>query len=565
LCCLAFCSSEEDTARNLTIPGHGPLERPSRETPHSFNDYACNKSIVELEPLDLARYYEKDSFGNRIPDNRTRIPLSQCYVMCGLGYDRYSNMDIIKRVALWLVPVLVLVGNFQFPPLGPLNSFYIATHLFGDTIHTMYSLLVKIEVSRRLHTLWVNSPPPIREGEQYGNESERRRTLRDFAAVNVLFDEWNNSAVRVYPELLRLFDGLEDDKRTNFIAACREAAHKLSDSRMNDSLRTWLAVGGYIVGVASAFLKTLETGASNRTAHTIAFAILYSWLIPAVVISASVGGFSSTRTGRRVIREMKDELREDWRIGDPADVLYPSIARLPLPGRLILKSHTTLEESFSFFGSYSFRHDTSLKFPRPGTLETRRAHSWNRPNWLLLLLSCVPIITATQTAVILSWMHPPVGPGCRSLTQIIFCLTWLASALFTKLTSKFFSGKYRFRLVIAKDLILAIMQVGFVLAAFVGFYNSCFCWSNYFSLPRPGPAFIEVVQPQALSNMVRIKWPIIVILGLSAQGLVLLIMYLCSGKGLKIFERSEEEQTRTFWELMWHEKRITRKCSVANS
>jgi hypothetical protein len=459
----------------------------------------------------------------------------------------------------------MVVGNFQFPPLGPLNSFCIATHLFGDPIHTVYSLLVKLEVSRRIHAHWVDSPPPIRDGELYENESQRRRSLRDIGTVNVLFDEWNYGAIGVYPQMRGLFDRLGGERRTNFIAACREAAHRLSDSRVNDSLRTWLAIGGYIVGVIAAFLKTLESGASNRTAHTIAFALLYSWLIPAVVISASVGGFASTRAGRRVIKEIQDELQDDWKIADPADVTYLSTVRLPFSPRPVLKDFTTLEESFSFFGSYSFRHNTNLKFPTPSSLETKRTHSWNRPNWLLLLLSCIPVITATFTAVLLSWMHPPDGLGCRSVTQITFCITWILSALFTKLTSSFFSGKYHFRLIIVKDLILAILQVGFMVSAFVGYYNSCLCWSNYFSLTRRGAAYMEVVQDKALKEMVKMKWPVIVVVGLSAQGILLLIMCLCSAKGLGIYERTEAEQTQVFRELMEHEKRITRKCSISSS
>jgi len=499
--------------------------------------------------------------------NSTRILLSQCYETCGLGYTRYPLTDIIKKAALWLIPVFMLVGNFQFPPLRPLNSFYIAIHLLGDPIHTVYSLLVKLEVSRRIHARWVNSPPPIREGELYEDEKGRRRALRDIATVNVLFDEWNYNAVGVYPQMRRLFDRLEGEKRTNFIAACREAAHKLSDSRVNDSLRTWLAVGGYIVSVIASYMKTIESGMSSRRAqaHTLGFTILYSWLIPAAVISANVGGFARTRVGRRVIRDVKDELQDDWTIADPDDVTYLSTVRLPLLDGPLLKDSTRLEESFSFFGSYSFRHNTSLKFPSPSALEARRAHTWNRPNWFLLLLSCMPILIATFNAVLLSWMHPPNGLGCRSLTQIAFCIAWLLSALFTKLTGKLFSGKYYFRVVIVKDLILAVTQVGFRLAVFVGYYNSCLCWSNYFSLTRRGQAYLEVVQPKELAVMVRIRWPVIIIVGLSAQGLMLLIIYLCSGKGLKIFERSEAEQTRIFGELMEHEKSIIRKCSIANS
>jgi len=116
-----------------------------------------------------------------------------------------------------------------------------------------------------------------------------------------------------------------------------------------------------------------------------------------------------------------------------------------------------------------------------------------------------------------------------------------------------------------KDLIIAVMQVGFMLAVFAGYYNSCLCWSNYFSLTRRGAAYLEVVQPKELEDMAQMKWPVILIVGLSAQGLMLLIICLCLGKGLKIFERSEAEKTRIFGELMEHEKSITRKCGIANS
>jgi len=565
LCCAAFVHPRGNAICNLTIAGYGSPDVYPCPTPSGFSYDTCNATIFGLDYENPYRYFDRDSLGEKIPDGRVRTLLSQCYAMCGLGYTPYPYGDILKRIALWLVPVFMLVGNFQFPPLGPLNSFCIAVHLFGDPIHTVYSLLVKLEVSRRIHARWVNSPPPVGEGELYEDEKERRRTFRDIATVNVLFDEWNYGAVGVYPQMRRLFDRLEGEKRANFIAACREAANRLSDSRVNDSLRTWLAVGGYIVAVVSAFTKTLESGATNRTAHTIAFAILYSWLIPAVVMSASVGGFASTRVGRRVIREIKDELRDDWTIADPADVIYPSAIRIPLSKGLIHRDFTDLEDSFNFFGSYSFRHNTSLKFPILGTLETRRTHSWNRPNWLLLLLSCAPLIIAITNALFLSWMHPPNGLGCRSLTEIIFSATWFLSALLTKLTSKLFSGKYYFRVVVVKDLILATMQVGFLVAAFVGYYNSCLCWSNYFSFTRRGPAFMEVVQNDVLQAMVRMKWPVITFVGLSAQGVMLLIMWLCAGKGLKIFERSGAEQARIFGELMEHEKMITRKCSIAVS
>jgi len=113
--CLTFLRSDKDTAWNLTIPRHGPLEGLTRETPHSFNDNTCNRTIVGFYPLNPARYSEKSAFRNRILGNRTRIPHSGRCVICGFRGNQYSHADLIKRIAVWLVPIFMLVGHFQSP------------------------------------------------------------------------------------------------------------------------------------------------------------------------------------------------------------------------------------------------------------------------------------------------------------------------------------------------------------------------------------------------------------------------------------------------------------------
>lgn len=45
-------------------------------------------------------------------------------------------------------------------------------------------------------------------------------------------------------------------EREVFITACTEAAHKLSESRADDRLRTYLAILGYIAAIIAAFLRT---------------------------------------------------------------------------------------------------------------------------------------------------------------------------------------------------------------------------------------------------------------------------------------------------------------------
>ena len=187
-------------------------------------------------------------------------------------------------------------------PLGPFNSICVIIHLLGDPIDTVCSLLTKLEVSRRLYARWVaisethgrgtdwlwgeaptagsserdNIAPVGQQGltttgfHQTENEQQQqlRITLlqaRDLATVNAVFDDWGFSSGEVFDGMHRQMLRLSVADREVFITACTEAAHKLSESRADDRLRTYLAILGYIGATIGAFLRMLNDGPNKLT------------------------------------------------------------------------------------------------------------------------------------------------------------------------------------------------------------------------------------------------------------------------------------------------------------
>jgi hypothetical protein len=269
----------------------------------TLEDYTKNRTSDFANRL---RYYDRAHNGSKIWDNRTRITLDACYRLCGRSWEYflllsvsrlslltnshirlYPLTDILERISIWVVPLLLLVGNFQLAPLGPFNSICVIIHLLGDPIDSMWSLLTKLEVSRRLYTKWatISAAPrldsvsvldidlehPAVEGitvQQVGCLSDLRidpTQAQDLAAVNAVFDDWVFSSEEVFDEMRNKLSSLPAEKRAVFITACTEAAYKLSESRVDDRLRTYLAVVGYIVAIISAFFRTLNDGPSKMT------------------------------------------------------------------------------------------------------------------------------------------------------------------------------------------------------------------------------------------------------------------------------------------------------------
>src|SRR5204863_1953211 len=140
--------------------------------------------------------------------------------------------------------------------------------------------------------------------------------------------------------------------RENKFPKWRQTACELADGRTYEYLRTCLAIVLYVYQVVAAFVDKLGGGNSSPPGGRIGTAMFLSWLVPAVLLSNNVGGFTSRRTCFSIVRRFAE--RTDNQIDMPSreSSLFPGCSCLGLART----SSTEYFESLSWSGgSYTFR------------------------------------------------------------------------------------------------------------------------------------------------------------------------------------------------------------------
>jgi hypothetical protein len=118
-------------------------------------------------------------------DSRSNLMFTRegCLNRCGHGFEPDPMSDIIGRTILWLVPALVLVARFHFPPVGLWGTIAVLASLLGNPIGCLYALLTRMEVfSQRHKRARRQLSPDVRIRELNG-------VVDDLAAVCAACDE----------------------------------------------------------------------------------------------------------------------------------------------------------------------------------------------------------------------------------------------------------------------------------------------------------------------------------------------------------------------------------------
>ncbi|KAF2429738.1 hypothetical protein EJ08DRAFT_650194 [Tothia fuscella] len=258
----------------------------------------CNREIVEklnnktLLPIDAIFFRQ---FGQPMNDpTNIGLTLNGCRAQCGAEFDWYR--DVGPRLSTWLIPVIVLLGNMQLATLGKRNSLMTLLHLLGDPIDSCWSLLTKLEIWNRCYD------QAVQLSRNHGqNEDHVRDRGTILAAIQELEGPGSNP-MQTYNEIIggSTIDG-DDPERPALHHLCREIANELSDSNSLQLPRTWLAILSYVVTVLSAFVEAIGGKPSSQPGGRIGTAMFMSWLLPIVLLSNTVGCFTSRRTCLRVM------------------------------------------------------------------------------------------------------------------------------------------------------------------------------------------------------------------------------------------------------------------------
>lgn len=115
-----------------------------REDPSSWNISGKPDPQIFFQPWDETHPYGLNAM-------QPLVLYRECERLCNDGYELWLAKETILRLFLWVFPTVVLVAHFHFPPLSTSNTFPAIMHFIGDPVDSMWSMLTRQEVSRRIY------------------------------------------------------------------------------------------------------------------------------------------------------------------------------------------------------------------------------------------------------------------------------------------------------------------------------------------------------------------------------------------------------------------------------
>lgn len=468
-------------------------------------------------------------------DDNIALNLQGCMAACGSEHHFYR--DLGPRFTKWLIPIIILVGNIHFAPLSTWYSLWTILHLLGDPIDSMWSLLTKMEVLRRSYLV----------AEQYRrHDGEDEHSVRDRATLIAAEDELDGDLTSEQAEqCAQALRGLQGDHERLDIA-CSEAASELADCRVDETPRALLAILGYVITIISGFVEAIGGESDSQPGNRIAAGMVFSWLVPAVLLSATAGGFPSRRSCLRIIQRFTSLS------------LVPDHAVLPVLTRDRRSSLAGGKISTETF------HDAQ---PWAGAIYSYRPNKWifaagprARHPLFLLFLSALPVVFSIITAFWIAWFTPTRGLTCRNLTYLCIVVGWMASPAISwaMWKTRIATGKYLFTLTLIKDTLIGMCILGIIILQNTGIYNSCFCWSAWFSRGHRAVVFLnpDVERKQNAKSF----YPAFVGANLALQFAIFFLMYWTDRHGTSLLRRSEKVRQKDFERVHDGRNRLDSAC-----
>jgi hypothetical protein len=297
-----------------------------------------------LHPNDTIFYRHSghimSDFGN------FELTIDGCEKTCGRSFNWYP--DVGPRLHTWLLPVMLLIGNLCLATLGKPNSIFTILHLLGDPIDSIWSLLTKLEAWNRC---WDLSEHLSNTGAIYKDHVRDRGTI--LAAIQELEGPGSDPSDTYVRIINNSTLDKDDPARPRLHHLCREIANEISDSSVNEMPRTMLAILTYIFALLGAFVEAIGGKSSSQPGGRIASAIFLSWLVPVILLSNSIGSFTSRRTLVRILERFakgtKPILGQQSVIpGTPPSPISPQLSRSPIRAGETKRRTSDRKESLAF-------------------------------------------------------------------------------------------------------------------------------------------------------------------------------------------------------------------------
>jgi len=357
--------------------------------------------------------------------------------------------------------------------------------LLADPITSFWGMLTKLEAWRRCRFLAEAdkySRPRRGPGKSIVTTPSREHT-RNVAAIFGALEELVGFDTR--PDtLFDLIIELSNKSPSEMEAIIARTAHEVSDSRTDERLRTLLAAFFYLFQVISAFVATVGGESSSPPGGRIGTAIFLTFILPAILLSNAMGGFTTRRTCFRIMDRFVCEM-------DPGSNLWELIKEKSPQFR----KANNLEQYYNsqpWSGAiYTYRPNKTLAF---------QTGSRDRSPLTLLLLATLPILISSSTAFAIIYNTPPASMNCRTFWVLGITLAWFVSAFITWVTWKpaesaspghkpsryGCSGSLHWAFILTKDVLFAVPICLLIILSSCGLFNTCTCWSGLYSFGIAG-------------------------------------------------------------------------------
>jgi hypothetical protein len=489
----------------------------------AWNRQICFETVVNMtEDGTLSSndsVFYRDQNGNIFssPENPI-LTLPGCEELCGVPFNWYP--DAGPRLNTWLIPVVLLVANMEVSPLDK-RRYLMVFHLLGDPIDSIWSMLSKLEAWSRCDGL---ARLDVDRGFAQKYDTYAPKIFATLlAGVEELLGPEHNPLDAFNSLLPRAKLSLEGKKV--FKDLVHRTGFELADSRTDEILRTIFAVVLYMYQLIAAFVTTVGGGNTSPPGGRIGTAMFITWLVPVILLSNLIGGFTSRTVCFRIMEGFVQKVRSH-------PLLLSTVDHSPLT--------KTLSRPSEFFNSQSWSGSV-YTYVQPKKI-VYNARSNDRSRLFLLILSILPIIIASIFGSAIIWNTPPEGLSCRNIMLIVMTTLWFLSTFLTWCIStiKFFGPKARWYIILAKDFVIGFPIILTIFLSSSGIFNSCRCWSAVYSL---GAMAHVPLNTNAFFNYDDTHlYPILVSICLALELALFCYIVFVGRRGIRIIRWSEQEK-----------------------
>ncbi len=462
-----------------------------------FHRIDCYKELAQkLKSNSSSTTLNPALFFSANPTNPV-LTYEGCQKLCDSGTGWYP--DAFPRLITWLLPVIWLVSNMMYAPIGK-QRFLLMVHLLGNPVGSFGSLLAKADSRSRCFS-------------HAQRLLENNLEVKSLAIISAAAEEVSYDLD--YALILGVSRGRD------FIV---ETAFTLIGNRRSEVLRTLLAITFYVFGVVAAFVPAVGASASPSGGR-IATAMLLSWLIPVVLLSNAIGDFGSPRNCRRIIAELMGCLSQE-------------------PARNLSVERTANSHLKPAHMRKQLREQNQIPRLRSDVMycySPKKAPSQGL-GWKLTIISVLPIAIAFGTAFAVL-VRSPVYFSCRHILVIVVSVSWLGSATLTASLS-WTSPRMKKRtwyIILIKDILIGCTALSLIIASTCGLWNTCYCYSGALQYGKK-TARVPLNPTEMFERNNSVRYPAMVATCLCLQVCVFGLVLWLAWPGFRMMWWSEDEK-----------------------